>query len=116
IVERINRRRFGRVGRVFRNSATSATSTRSGNRSSVITAFQSLCRLIFAVCRVHWVRPEMVVEVTYVEWTLMGCSDTSSILANARISWLVRCAAAHPTLARLNRGKVGSTILSDVQP
>ena len=36
--------------------------------------------------RVHWVRPEMVVEVSFVEWTPEGCCDTSLIWVSARTS------------------------------
>ena len=58
--------------------------------------------------RVHWVRPEMVVEVSYVEWTRrMPCSDMLSTWANAKINWSSRCAAAALTLASLDLGTTG---------
>jgi hypothetical protein len=36
--------------------------------------------------RVHWVRPEMVVEVSYVDGRRMVCSGMSSIWVSARTS------------------------------
>src|SRR5437764_1734101 len=61
--------------------------------------------------RVHWVRPEMVVEVRYVEWNLRVCSGTSSTWASAKISWPATCAAAHLMLAKLNPYRAGPTDL-----
>jgi len=37
--------------------------------------------------RVHWVRPEMVVEVTYVEWTPDGLLRHVVYRASAKVSW-----------------------------
>jgi bifunctional non-homologous end joining protein LigD len=54
--------------------------------------------------RVHWVRPEMVVEVSYAEWTPDGL-DMLCIWASARISQPKRCAAAHPTSARRQKAR-----------
>jgi hypothetical protein len=45
--------------------------------------------------RVHWVHPEMVVEITYGDWTPDGCSGTSSTRASAKIGWAPKCAAIH---------------------
>jgi hypothetical protein len=39
-----------------------------------------------ALSRAHCVPPEMVVKVSYVEWSLMVCSGTSSIWASMRTS------------------------------
>jgi ATP-dependent DNA ligase len=45
--------------------------------------------------RVHWVRPEMVAEVSYVEWTPDGLLRHISTSASAKISWPTRCAVAN---------------------
>jgi len=46
--------------------------------------------------RVHWVRPEMVVEVSYVEWTSDGLLRHVSIWASVRISRRLRCGEIGP--------------------
>jgi ATP-dependent DNA ligase len=43
--------------------------------------------------RVHWVRPEMVVEVSYAEWTPDGLLRHVVIWASGRISLPSTCAA-----------------------
>lgn len=43
--------------------------------------------------RVHWVRPEMVVEVSYVEWSPDGLLRHVSTWASEKTSWPPRCAA-----------------------
>jgi ATP-dependent DNA ligase len=48
--------------------------------------------------RAHWVRPELVAEVTYLTWTPTGCCAASSMKGCARTSRRVTCAAqAEPT-------------------
>jgi hypothetical protein len=47
--------------------------------------------------QVHWVRPEMVVEVSYAEWTPTVSFDMWSIWASARISQPSRYGRARPT-------------------
>ena len=59
--------------------------------------------------RVHWVRPEMVVEVSYVEWTPDGLLRHVVYLGERQDKLAKRCGAAHP--ARLNRNKIGPTDL-----
>jgi hypothetical protein len=56
--------------------------------------------------RVHWVRPEMVVELSYVEWTPDGLLRHVVYGASAKISWEPRCDAADLMLPSLNRGKI----------
>ena len=57
--------------------------------------------------RVHWVRPEMVVEVSYVEWTPDGLLRHVVYLGEREDKLVPRCAAAHLIPGRLNRGKSG---------
>src|SRR5271170_837418 len=47
--------------------------------------------------RVHWVRPELVAEVTYLTWTADGCCATSSMKACGRTNLRARCAATVET-------------------
>src|SRR2546423_14014351 len=55
-----------------------------------------------ALSRVHWVRPEMVVEVSYVEWTADGLLRHVVYLGQRQDKLAKRCAAAHLMLAKLD--------------
>ena len=57
--------------------------------------------------RVHWVRPEMVVEVSYVEWTPDGLLRHVVYLGEREDKLATECAAAHLIPGRLKRGKSG---------
>ena len=46
---------------------------------------------------VHWVRPELIVEVTYLTWTKTTCCGRSPTRHSARTSPLGRCAACSPS-------------------
>jgi bifunctional non-homologous end joining protein LigD len=47
--------------------------------------------------KVHWVRPEMVVEVTYLTWRAASC-ERSRIRGNGRTSPQGRWCGSHPIL------------------
>ena len=51
--------------------------------------------------RVHWARPEMLVEVRYVEWTPDGCSGILSI-------WGITTGVCHGGFVVCDRGSSGS--------
>jgi len=68
--------------------------------------------------RVHWVRPELVVEVSYAEWTPEVCSGMSFIKVNARTSPPSRCAVTRlaETDARVERPRqVLEHLVSDIR-
>jgi ATP-dependent DNA ligase len=56
--------------------------------------------------RVHWARPELVVEVRYLTWTATGSCGKSSTKGSARTSRRTTLSARDPALNRCRRRQV----------
>lgn len=65
------------------------------NSAGDVAATQDSFRLAFALSRVHWVQPELVVEITYLTCTSDGILR-HTVHVDAGIDPLLKCAGRHP--------------------
>jgi bifunctional non-homologous end joining protein LigD len=61
----------------------------------------------------NWVRPEMVVEVSYVEWRPDGLLRNVVYLVSARISQQSKCAVTHPASSKHEPSRCAKTLMID---